>query len=122
MTNDNIKITRNYDYNLIPSPTPFYIPLNYLVLWLKGSFQSTQWLFQPSILLESKDINRKKYTDSKQQLQAKLMIQTDYRPTPVNDMETGKMLAIKNKGQDNATVTYRSHEGARYATVMYRSH
>jgi hypothetical protein len=96
MTNNNIKITRNYDYNLLPSPIPFYIQLNYLVLCLKGSFQSAQWLFQPSILLESKDINRKKHTDNKQQPQAKLMIQTGHRPTPVNDMETGKMLAIKN--------------------------
>jgi hypothetical protein len=80
VTNDNIKTTRNYDYNLLPSPIPFYIHLNYLVLGLKGSLPSAQWLLQPSILLEPKDINRKRYTDSKQQQPAKLVKQAGYLP------------------------------------------
>jgi hypothetical protein len=86
VTNDINKITGNYDCNLLPIPIPLYIHLNYLLLWLKGSFQSAQWLFQPSILLEIKGHNIKKYTDSKQQPQAKSMIQTGYLPIPVNDM------------------------------------
>jgi len=59
MTNDIIKITGNYDYNLLLIPIPLYIHLNYLLLWLKGSLQSAQWLFQPSILLEIKGHNQK---------------------------------------------------------------
>jgi hypothetical protein len=52
--------------------------------------------------------NRKKYTDCQQQPPAKLMIQTDCLPTPVNDMEGGKILAIKNKGPD-MLLSYTDH-------------
>ena len=59
MTNDTIKITGKYDNNLLPTPIPFYIHLNYLVQWLEGSLQSAQQLIQRSILLEIKGHKQK---------------------------------------------------------------